>query len=59
MHVDNVTILQHARKQGKGIALSRGIKASKGDVILFMDADLQDNPADILAFWRKLKKDMI
>lgn len=56
MHVDNVTILQHARKQGKGIALSRGIKASKGDVILFMDADLQDNPADILAFLEKIEE---
>lgn len=53
---DNVQIIQHARKQGKGIALSRGIKASKGDVILFMDADLQDNPADILHFLQKIEE---
>lgn len=51
---ENIHIIRHARRQGKGVALSRGIKMSSGDVIIFMDADLQDNPADIPAFLEKI-----
>lgn len=38
----------------KAAALSAGFDASKGKLILTMDADLQDNPADIPAFFDKL-----
>jgi glycosyltransferase involved in cell wall biosynthesis len=32
---------------GKGSALSRGIKAAKGDVIISMDADLSNRPTEL------------
>jgi len=35
------------RNFGKAAALTAGIKVSKGDRIITMDADLQDNPAEI------------
>lgn len=42
------------KRLGKGEALAYGVRHSKGDVILFMDADLQDNPADISKFLKKI-----
>jgi glycosyltransferase involved in cell wall biosynthesis len=42
------------RNFGKAAALSAGIKASKGDRIITMDADLQDNPAEIPRLLAKL-----
>lgn len=35
---------------GKGSALACGIKESKGEVLVFIDADLQDRPAEITRF---------
>lgn len=58
------------RNFGQTAAMSCGIKAAKGDVIIPMDADLQNDPADISKFlekidegyscvsgWRKNRKD--
>src|SRR3989344_4510667 len=44
------------RQMGKGRALSEGLKESSGDVIIFMDADLQDDPADLPTFYKKLNE---
>jgi glycosyltransferase involved in cell wall biosynthesis len=44
------------RQMGKGRALRSGISLSKGDIIVFMDADLQDNPDDLPAFYEELSK---
>jgi len=35
---------------GKSAALSAGFKAAKGDIVITMDADLQDNPNEIPEF---------
>ncbi len=40
-------VLQHAQNQGKGIAMVSGIHKATGDVVVFMDADLQHHPEDI------------
>lgn len=41
---------------GKSIALQTGFDNSKGDIILTMDADLQDNPNDIYKFIEKIEQ---
>lgn len=42
------------RNFGKAAALSAGIAASRGDVLVMLDADLQDDPAEIPRFLDKL-----
>lgn len=45
------------RKQlGKGRALEVGLEKSKGDIIVFMDADLQDSPEEIPLFVEKIEQ---
>ena len=39
---------------GKSAALTAGFRKAAGTVVITMDADLQDNPADIPAFLKKL-----
>lgn len=51
----SVRIVTLARQMGKGKALSEGLEQATGDTILFMDADLQDDPQDIPAFIEKLE----
>lgn len=43
----NVKGIRFQRNFGKSQALHAGFKAAKGDVIITMDADLQDNPEEI------------
>lgn len=40
-------LVQHPTNMGKGIAMVSGIKKAKGDIVVFMDADLQHHPEDI------------
>jgi len=42
------------RNFGKAAALTAGMRAAKGDLVLMMDADLQDDPAEIPNFLSKL-----
>lgn len=46
-YVKNIQLLSHRKRFGKGEALSTGLKHAKGNIIVFMDGDLQDDPADI------------
>lgn len=50
----NIKLLKHKKRLGKGMALKTGIENSKGEIIVFMDADLQDDPADLEKFFRKI-----
>lgn len=48
--VDNdstVTLIDLYSNSGKADALNEGFKAAKGEIIISMDADLQDDPAEI------------
>jgi len=42
-----VGVLRQPYSMGNGAAIKRGARAAKGDVIVFMDADAQHDPADI------------
>ena len=44
---EKVTLIQFYRNYGKSAALSEGFKHCEGDYIVTMDADLQDDPAEI------------
>jgi glycosyltransferase involved in cell wall biosynthesis len=46
---NNFKGIKFQRNYGKSAALNEGFKAAKGDVIITMDADLQDSPDEIPA----------
>src|SRR5262245_50786638 len=46
--------IRFRRNFGKAAALSAGFRAARGDVILTLDADLQDDPAEIPRFLHTL-----
>jgi len=51
-----IKVLALSRNFGKEAALTAGIESSSGDVVVLIDADLQDPPgliADMLAKWRE------
>ena len=45
------------RNYGKSAALFCGFKAAQGDVVITMDADLQDSPDEIPELYRMIKED--
>lgn len=45
------------RNYGKSAALYTGFAAAQGDVVITMDADLQDNPNEIPELYRMIKED--
>ena len=49
-----VRLIRFRRNFGQTAALQAGIEASRGDVLVFVDADLQNDPADIKAIVEKL-----
>lgn len=52
----NVKIINFKNNFGQTAAMSAGIKYSQGDIIIPMDADLQNDPADIPRFLEKIKE---
>jgi len=50
----NVRVVRLRRNFGKAAALSAGIEVARGDVVVTMDADLQDDPAEIPKLLAKL-----
>ena len=53
---ENVQIVSFRRNYGQTAAISAGIDHSDGDVVLLMDADLQNDPADIPLLISKLEE---
>ena len=45
------------RNYGKSAALYHGFKAAQGDVVITMDADLQDSPDEIPELYRMIRED--
>lgn len=52
----NVKILKFRRNFGQTAALDAGFKSAKGDIIISMDADLQNDPADIPKLLDRMKE---
>lgn len=46
--------LRHRRNFGKARALANGFKVAQGDVVITMDGDLQDDPAELTHFLARL-----
>lgn len=49
--------IKFRRNYGKSPALYCGFEAAKGDVVITMDADLQDSPDEIPELYRMIKED--
>ncbi len=49
--------IKFRRNYGKSAALHVGFDAAEGDVVITMDADLQDNPEEIPEFYKMIVKD--
>ncbi|MBI4041340.1 MAG: glycosyltransferase [Deltaproteobacteria bacterium] len=52
-----VTTLRGQKNKGKGHALKHAFLASRGDIIVFLDADLDMPPAQLSLFFHSLEKD--
>jgi glycosyltransferase involved in cell wall biosynthesis len=52
----NIKILSFRKNYGKSAALSEGFKLAQGEYIITMDADLQDDPAEIPNLINKLNE---
>ncbi len=53
----NIRGIKFRNNYGKSPALYCGFKAAKGDVVITMDADLQDSPDEIPELYRMIKED--
>jgi glycosyltransferase involved in cell wall biosynthesis len=53
----NIKGIRFLKNFGKSQALSAGFKACNGDVVVTMDADLQDDPNEIPELYKKVKEE--
>lgn len=53
---DRIKGLSFRRNFGKSAALSAGFKKAKGDIVVTMDADLQDNPEEVPRLLEKINE---
>jgi len=52
----NLKGIKFQRNYGKSAALNEGFKAAQGDIVITMDADLQDSPEEIPEFVEMINK---
>jgi glycosyltransferase involved in cell wall biosynthesis len=59
LHANNPAIkgIRFRRNYGKSAALNTAFEACQGDVVITMDADLQDSPDEIPELFRMIKED--
>ena len=54
---ENVKGVRFRRNYGKSAALNTGFRKAQGDVVITMDADLQDSPDEIPELFRMIKEE--
>lgn len=54
---NSVKAIRFKKNHGKSQALHAGFKIAQGDVVITMDADLQDNPEEIPDLWKMITQD--
>lgn len=54
---EEVKGIQFRRNYGKSAALNEGFKVAQGDVVITMDADLQDSPEEIPGLFKMITQD--
>lgn len=54
---NRIRAISFRKNYGKSAALYCGFKAAKGDVVITMDADLQDDPTEIAELYRMIMED--
>lgn len=52
-----IRAIKFRRNYGKSAALHCGFRASRGDVVITMDADMQDSPDEIPALFKMIKEE--
>ena len=53
----NIKGIKFRRNYGKSAGLNSGFEAAQGDVVITMDADLQDNPDELPGLYKMIKED--
>lgn len=53
----NVVLIELKKNYGQSLALAAGIDYAKGDYVITMDGDLQNDPDDILMMYNKAKNE--
>ena len=53
---NRITLIQFFKNFGKADAISEGFKYANGDIVITIDADLQDDPAEIPRLIRKIQE---
>ncbi len=56
---NNIKGLRFRRNYGKAAALHSGFEKAEGDVVITMDADLQDSPEEVPELYRMIKEDRL
>ena len=57
LKADNIHAIRFRRNYGKSAALYEGFAAAQGDIVVTMDADLQDSPEEIPEMVRMIRED--
>jgi len=52
----NVRVLEFEKNAGQSAAMYAGIMAARGDIIILLDGDLQNDPADIMLLVAEIEK---
>ncbi len=52
----NIKIVRLRKNLGRSFALAAGFEVASGDIIISMDADLQDDPSEIIRFVQKIEE---
>ncbi len=53
---ESIKVIRFTRNFGQTLAISAGVDYARGDILILMDADLQNEPEDIPRFLRKIEE---